>query len=76
MNVDFADPGDAEAGHAGGHGGQDGVVAPLPENPPANPVHGVLAVCGILTNTSRQVFIDVEGLRHTDCYRYSYFLSE
>jgi hypothetical protein len=60
MNVNFANPGDADAPVADGQGGQAGVVAPA--NLPVNPVHAVLAVCGISTNASRQVFIDVEGL--------------
>ena len=65
MNVNVADPADADEAVAGGHDEQDGAVAPIP---PANPVHGVLAVCGISTNASRQTFIDVEGLNSIDAF--------
>jgi hypothetical protein len=67
MHQNVADPADADTVVAGGHGGQD-VVVPLPDNPPANPVHGILTVCGILMNTSRQIFIDVEGLNSIDAF--------
>ena len=63
MNVNIADPPDVNEVVAGGHHEQDGAVAPIP---PANPVHGVNAVCGILTNASCQTLIDVEGLNSID----------
>jgi hypothetical protein len=46
----------------------DVFVADVPVAPGANPVHGVLALCGVTSAVARQVFIDIEGLDTIDAF--------
>jgi hypothetical protein len=42
--------------------------APAAGAPPVNPVHDVLTVCGVGTQSARDTFIDVEGLDTLDAF--------